>query len=215
MGAPSAESLSWPAALISAPPGTCALIELRSIHASPDVAISKSSLPTACPLIVMRSFPLSLANMDGAPAGFGALAEDAGEEGPKARRLKSKIPTRSGPAFHFLAGDAAKTPPATDNASAAANICLTNCLSRFMIQALRESFRPRAFGRNVQKFPRPEFARRHAWVLRRSRLDNRPAGSTASAPRRVYENSLHRGRAAGRPSVHTFAKGLPSSNPAR
>src|SRR5216684_1203480 len=112
MGAPSAESLSWPVALISAPPGTCALIELRSIHASPDVAISKSSLPTACPLIVMRSFPLSLANMDGAPAGFGALAEDAGEEGPKARRLKSKIPTRSGPAFHFLAGDAAKTPPA-------------------------------------------------------------------------------------------------------
>src|SRR6266851_10120202 len=191
MGAPSAESLSWPVALISAPPGTCALIKLRSIHASPDAVISKSSLPTARPLIVMRSFPLSLANMDGAPAGFGALAEDAGEEGPKARRLKS--------ALLFLAGDAPKTPAAMDNASAAANTCLTNCLSQFMIQALRESFRSRAFGRNVQKFPRPEFARRRAWVLRRSRHDNRPAGRTASAPRRVYENSLHRGRAAGRP----------------
>src|ERR1019366_8882801 len=188
MGAPSAESLSWPVALISAPPGTCALIELCSIHASPDGEISKSSLPTVCPLIVMRSFPLSLANTDDAPAGFGATGV---EGGTKTHGLK--------PVLLECAGDAARTPAAKDNASAAANICPRIRLSLFMTEALREGFCPRGFGRNVQKFQGSEFARRHAWVLRRSRHDNRPAGSTATVPRRVYENLPRRGRAAGHP----------------
>ena len=62
-------------ALISPPPGACALIELRSIQASPDGEISKSSLPTSWPLMVMRSLPLSAEKTEGAPAGAVALAE--------------------------------------------------------------------------------------------------------------------------------------------
>src|SRR5260370_16987106 len=129
MGAPSAESLSWPAALISAPPGTCALIELRSIHASPDAVISKSSLPTACPLIVMRSFPLSLANMDGAPAGIGGLAEDVGEEKPNPPGLRSKIPTQSGLALLIRTADAPKPPPPPDNPTPPPTPSLPHCFS--------------------------------------------------------------------------------------
>src|ERR1700674_5688562 len=84
MGAPSGESLRWPVALISASPGPRALIELRSIQASPDEEISKSSLPTGWPLTVMRNFPLSAENTDGAPAGVGVPGV---EEGAKTRRL--------------------------------------------------------------------------------------------------------------------------------
>src|SRR5579864_6730044 len=193
MGAPSAESLSWPVALISTPPGACALIELRSIQSPPLWEISKSSLPTGWPLIVMRSFPLSAENTDGASAGFGATGEEGGR---KLHRPKSEFPTRPGPA---LPGRAGNTTAARHKAKAGPSRRFNECGSRIMTEALREGFRRRGFGRNVQIFQGPEFAQRRAWVLRRSRHDNRPAGNTASVPRRVYENSLRRGRAAGHP----------------
>src|SRR5579871_603077 len=76
MGEPSADSLSWPEDLTSALPGACAVMVLCSSHASPAAAISKSSLPTCWPLMVMRSFPLSGAKTEGAFAGTGALRDD-------------------------------------------------------------------------------------------------------------------------------------------
>src|SRR5579864_6034131 len=185
MGVPSAARLSRPVALMSALPGACALVELRSTQPPPLWEISKSSPPTGWPLIVIRSFPLSAENTDGASAGIAAAGE---EGGPKTRRLKPAP-----------LGGAARTAAARDNASTGPSMRFAKYLSRFMTMALLEDFRRREFGPNVRKFQGPESARRRAWVLRRSRPDNRPGGNAATVPRRVYENSLHRGRAAGRP----------------
>src|ERR1700719_2453431 len=116
VGAPAAPSLSCPVALMSAPPGEWALIELRSIQSSPEAEISNSSLPICWPLMVMRSLPLSGENTAGAFAGIAALAECGDWEGlAKIHRLKPVLPGGA------LPGRACKTAAARDNDNAAVN----------------------------------------------------------------------------------------------
>jgi hypothetical protein len=86
---------------------------LRSTQASPEAAISKSSLPTCWPLIVMRNLPLSGAKTDGAFAGVGALDGDAAltraakfgsDRSVKPRRLKP-APLDAAPLAAIVASD--------------------------------------------------------------------------------------------------------------
>src|ERR1700730_3524507 len=188
MGAPSGPSVSWPVALMSPPPGACAVVEPRAVHVPPDSEISNSSLPTTCPSSVMRNFPLS-----GTSPVVGAAA------------FVSLFCCRE----RCVTGDAATA--AIPDAKQIAIPSLTSLLMvlRSWLIATDALARPHRSGcaRTCQRCRAPEFARQHESIPRCSQYDNPLAGNMAGALRTVYENWLPPGRVACLPSLHTLSAG--------
>src|SRR5882762_7026355 len=188
MGAPSGPSVSRPVALMSPPPGACAVVEPRAVHVPPDGEISNSSLPTTCPSSVMRNFPLSGTSPVVGTAAFVSL-------------FFCRERCASGAAATAAIPDAKQItiPSATR----------LRMVLRSWLTATDAPARPRPPGcaRTGQRYREPEFARQREWIPRCSQYDNPPAGNMAGALRTVYENWLRPGREACLPSVHTVATG--------